>query len=55
MAICDKDTTKLIFRIDVEYDEGSFNALYSITEKDEYSAKMLVDFFEITRESEIYK
>ncbi|EAR98624.2 hypothetical protein TTHERM_00463720 (macronuclear) [Tetrahymena thermophila SB210] len=52
VVICDKETNKKNIRIDVEYDEGSFNALYTTTDKDEYHAQKLKDFFDCTLESE---
>ncbi|KAL4478281.1 hypothetical protein ABPG72_016593 [Tetrahymena utriculariae] len=52
VVICDKETNKKNIRIDVEYDEGSFNALYITTDKDEYHAQKLKDFFDCTLESE---
>ncbi|KAL4450355.1 hypothetical protein ABPG74_009061 [Tetrahymena malaccensis] len=52
VVICDKETNKKNIRIDVEYDEGSFNALYTTSDKDEYHAQKLKDFFDCTLESE---
>ena len=38
--------------MDIEYDDTSFNNLYSNIEKDEYNSKKLIDFTEATIESE---
>lgn len=53
LQICDCESAKKNLRVDIEYDDTSFNNLYTNTEKDEYNGKKLLDFTEATRESEV--
>ena len=53
LLICDCESAKKNLRVDIEYDETSFNNLYSNAEKDEFNGKKLIDFTDATQESEV--